>query len=44
MLDVLTVEKRGIYDNNPPDRAYLLKAYYECRRVVVSGVEPKPGK
>jgi hypothetical protein len=40
---IVSVENKDLYNSgkaNSADRAYILKAYYECRRVVVGGVNP----
>ena len=39
MHEVMRADKRQFNDTNPPGRAYLLKAYYDCW-LVVRGSEP----
>ncbi len=41
---IVTVENRDIYNHgraNSADRAYILKTYWECRRVAVLGRNPE---
>lgn len=46
MQDIMIAEKKSISgggsasSNERADRDYLLTLYYECQRVVVSGVAP----